>query len=325
MNAVASGSWLTGERVRAIALISGVAGLAMLAYRLLGGARHARSVRPCRSAPTSPQVWTAGAWSLDGRAAMWTGACDLAIVNAGVPRTARRRLWYGWHLSAALPARRQPRLRRCPTSPRCSCGRRRPSLASPAAQRDPHGPPRSWLFVLAAPVTLICVLARPQRLPDGRLAAGGGLMLLDRKPTRRRAAARLPGLQAAVRAGHCRCCCWSPATGARSPRRSASPACSSPVGTAIWGWPVWQAFLDSLPLTPDRGSSRARPAGKRSSACSRGAQLGRLGRCGLCGAGHRHCRRPSSHSGWRRMRRPRLRNAGVSAAVADRDALCAGL
>ena len=37
MTAIACGSWLSADRVRAVALISGIMGIAMLGYLLFGG------------------------------------------------------------------------------------------------------------------------------------------------------------------------------------------------------------------------------------------------------------------------------------------------
>jgi hypothetical protein len=105
------------------------------------------------------------------------------------------------------------------------------------------------LLVVAAPVTLICVTHGH----NGFLTAfllGGGLLLLERKPL---AAGLLLG-----------CLIYKPQLALVIPPlllvtrnwRAIAGACLS-AGLLVaatllfWGWPVWQAFLDSLPLTRD--------------------------------------------------------------------------
>jgi hypothetical protein len=105
------------------------------------------------------------------------------------------------------------------------------------------------LLVVAAPVTLICVTHGH----NGFLTAfllGGGLLLLERKP-----------LTAGLLLG---CLIYKPQLALVIPPlllvtrnwRAIAGACLS-AGLLVaatllfWGWPVWQAFLDSLPLTRD--------------------------------------------------------------------------
>lgn len=103
------------------------------------------------------------------------------------------------------------------------------------------------LLVLAAPVTLICV----SHGHNGFLTAlllGGGLALLERKP-----------VIAGVLLG---CLIYKPQFGLVIPPlllvtrnwRAIGGACLSAAfliaaTLLIWGWPVWKAFIDSLPLT----------------------------------------------------------------------------
>ena len=95
------------------------------------------------------------------------------------------------------------------------------------------------------------------------LLLGGGLMLLEKRPF---VAGLLLG-----------CLVYKPQFALVLPllllvlwnwRAIAGAAVSSlaliAITLAIWGWPVWQAFIDSLPLTQASSSSRAAPAGKRS-------------------------------------------------------------
>jgi hypothetical protein len=105
------------------------------------------------------------------------------------------------------------------------------------------------LLVLAAPVTLVCVTHGH----NGFLTAfllGGGLLLLERKP-----------LVAGLLLG---CLIYKPQLALIIPPlllitrnwRAIAGACLS-AGLLIaatllfWGWPVWQAFIDSLSLTRD--------------------------------------------------------------------------
>jgi hypothetical protein len=105
----------------------------------------------------------------------------------------------------------------------------------------------AWLFVLGAPVTLVCVTHGHNGFLTA-LLLGGGLILLDRKPF-------LAGLLLG-------CLAYKPHFALVIPllllvtrqwRAILGAALSSlaliALTLAIWGWPVWQAFLDSLPLT----------------------------------------------------------------------------
>jgi len=109
------------------------------------------------------------------------------------------------------------------------------------------GRPEAWLFVLAAPVTLICIMHGHNGFLTALLLAGG-LMLLEKRPF---AAGLLLG-----------CLVYKPQFALVLPllllvlwnwRAIAGAAVSSvtliATTLAMWGWPVWQAFLDSLPLT----------------------------------------------------------------------------
>ena len=103
------------------------------------------------------------------------------------------------------------------------------------------------LLVLGAPVTLICLTHGHNGFLTA-LLLGGGLMLLDRKPF-------LAGLLIG-------CLIYKPQFALIIPVllladrnwRAIAGACLSAglliaVTLLIWGFPVWQAFIDSLPLT----------------------------------------------------------------------------
>jgi hypothetical protein len=104
-----------------------------------------------------------------------------------------------------------------------------------------------WLFVAAAPVTLICLTHGHNGFLTG-LCLGGGLILLDRRPLlaglllgclvyKPQFAVVIPLLLLVTRQ-------WKAILGA-----ALSTLALIALTLAIWGWPVWQAFLDSLPLT----------------------------------------------------------------------------
>jgi hypothetical protein len=103
------------------------------------------------------------------------------------------------------------------------------------------------LLVLAAPVTFICLTHGHNGFLTA-LLLGGGLMLLDKRPFlagllfgcliyKPQFALILPPLMLATRN-------WRAIGGA-----TLSAGLLVAVTLVIWGWPVWQAFLDSLPLT----------------------------------------------------------------------------
>jgi hypothetical protein len=105
----------------------------------------------------------------------------------------------------------------------------------------------TWLAVIAAPATFVC-LGHGQNAFLTASLLGGGLWLLDRRPW---AAGFLLG-----------CLVYKPQfavllpvmlIAAGNPRAFLGAALSSlalvAVTLVLWGWPVWQAFIDSLPVT----------------------------------------------------------------------------
>ena len=239
-----SGDWLTADRIRAVALVSLViGGLALLAlFATAHGTRDAWG-RPLGT--DFSNVWTAGQMALDGRAAAaWDWAAhyqaqQAAHGDANVP-------FYGWHypppfllLAAALAA--LPYLAALIVWQAAS-------LWAAARTFGEILPGRNALLVaLGAPVVLVCLMHGHNGFLTAALL-GGGLLLLDRKPL-------LAGLL-------CGCLIYKPQFALVVPLlllagfhvRAIAGACASAallVGAtlAIWGWPVWQAFLESLPLT----------------------------------------------------------------------------
>lgn len=105
----------------------------------------------------------------------------------------------------------------------------------------------AWMFVLGAPITLICVTHGHNGFLTG-LLLGGGLMLLEKRAFV--AGLLLGGLvykpQFALVIPPLLLITWN--------WRAILGAALSSLGLigltiAAWGWPVWQAFLDSLSLT----------------------------------------------------------------------------
>jgi hypothetical protein len=103
------------------------------------------------------------------------------------------------------------------------------------------------LLTLAAPVTLICLMSGHNGFLTA-LLLGGGLALMDRKPLvagmlfgcllyKPQFALIIPPLLLATRN-------WRAIVGA-----IASSGALIGLTLQLWGWPVWQAFIDSLPLT----------------------------------------------------------------------------
>jgi hypothetical protein len=241
---IKSGDWLTRERAIRIAVISGLVSLAVVAYLLAtsSGTLDQRG-RPLGS--DFSQVWTAGRMALEGRAAeVWDWNAHRAVQQAfhGPGLTE----WYGWHypppfllVAAALAA--------LPYLPALFAWQAATLLPFAWMVRRLTGRPEAWLFVLAAPATLICLLHGHNGFLTA-LLLGGGLMLLERRPF-------IAGLLLG-------CLVYKPQFALVLPllllalwnwRAIAGAAVSSlaliGVSLAIWGWPVWQAFLDSLPLT----------------------------------------------------------------------------
>ena len=241
---IKSGDWLTRDRAIRIAVIAGLVSLAILAY-LLATADGTLDQRGRPLGTDFSQVWTAGRMALDGRAAqVWDWTAHRAIQEAlHGPRLTE---WYGWHypppfllVAAALAA--------LPYVPALFLWQAATLIPFAWLIRRFTGRPEAWLFVLAAPASLICVLHGHNGFLTA-LLLGGGLMLLEKRPF-------LAGLLLG-------CLVYKPQFALVLPllllalwnwRAIAGAALSSlaliAVTLAIWGWPVWQAFLDSLPLT----------------------------------------------------------------------------
>ena len=241
---IKSGNWLTRERAVRIAIICGLVSLAILGYLLV----TANGTLDWRGKPLGSdfsQVWTAGRMALDGRAAeVWNWDAHRAVQEA-VHGPALKE-WYGWHypppfllLAAALAT--------MPYLLALSVWQAATFLPFAWMIRRFTGRPEAWLFVLAAPVTLICIMHGHNGFLTA-LLLGGGLMLLEKRRFvaglllgglvyKPQFALVLPLLLLAIMN-------WRAIAGA-----AVSSLSLIGITLALWGWPVWQAFLDSLALT----------------------------------------------------------------------------
>jgi len=239
-----SGDWLTADRIRAVALVS----LALTALSLLYLLATSHSTLDAWGRPLGTDfsnVWTAGQMALDGRAAAaWDWAQHYQVQQAAhgdqnVP-------FYGWHypppfllLAAVLAA--------LPYLAALLLWQAASLWAAVKAFRAILPGRTALLAALGAPVVLVCLAHGHNGFLTAALL-GGGLLLLDRRP-----------LLAGLLFG---CLIYKPQFALAVPLlllagghvRAMIGACAAAallVGAtlAIWGWPVWQAFLDSLPLT----------------------------------------------------------------------------
>ena len=244
LNALASGDWLTRERVVRIAAIAGIVSLVVLTW-LFGWSQGTLDALGRPLGTDFSNVWTAGSMALESRAAdVWSWP-DHFAVQRELHGKADVDL-FGWHypppfllVAAALAT--------IPYLPSLIVWQ----LATliPFAWMMVRLVPRreTLLLTLAAPVTLICV-THGHNVFLTALLLGGGLMLLDRKPFaaglllgcliyKPQLALILPPLLLAGRN-------WRAIGGAML-----SAGLLVALTLAIWGWPVWQAFFDSLALT----------------------------------------------------------------------------
>ena len=244
MGALRDGTWLTAERVRLIALICLVVFVCSVA--LLFATSHGTLDWMGRPLGTDfSQVWTAGTMVWDGRAAeVWDWQSHFAVQRDfhGSPTVDI----YGWHYPPPflLVAAALATLPYIPALILWQAATLAPLvwLAHRFLERRD-----AWLFVLAAPVTLVC-LAHGHNGFLTALLLGGGLILLDRKPFlaglllgclvyKPQFALVIPLLLLVTRQ-------WRAILGA-----ALSSLALIGLTLAIWGWQVWQAFIDSLPLT----------------------------------------------------------------------------
>ena len=241
---LASGDWLDAQRVRAycwLLLIASTAGLGFLVLTAHGTID--RFGRPLGT--DFSDVYAAGWMANHGLAAdVWAWPIHYRVQqllhhDPNVP-------FYGWHypppflivagLLALLPYLAALFVWQATT------------LVGAAVVATRILPGRmTVLAVIAAPVTFVCLGHGQNAFLTASLLAGG-LLLLDRRP-----------LLAGIVLG---CLVYKPQFGVLLPfvllaagsRRAFLGAAASAIAIialtlAIWGWPVWQAFLNSLALT----------------------------------------------------------------------------
>lgn len=244
MDALANGSWLTPERVKRIAVLSGIASLLSLLY-LFGLSSGTLDPLGRPLGTDFSQVWTAGQMALDGRAAeVWSWPEHFRVQQQLHGSTSVE--LYGWHypppflLLASLLAT-LPYVPALIVWQAATLG----ALAWMVRRMVPRR--ETLLLALAAPVTLICVAHGHNGFLTA-LLLGGGLLLLERRPIaaglllgcliyKPQFALVIPPLLLVTRN-------WRAIGGAML-----SSSLLIALTLAMWGWPVWQAFIDSLPLT----------------------------------------------------------------------------
>ena len=244
MGALSTGNWLSRERALRIAIVAGLVSIAVLAF-LIGASSGTLDYLGRPLGTDFSQVWIAGQMALDGQAAdVWNWDKHFAVQRAlHGPQLVE---YYGWHypppfllLAAALAT--------LPYLAALALWQAATLVPFAALIRRMTGRSEAWLFVLAAPVSLICVLHGHNGFLTA-LLLGGGLLALERRPF---VAGLLLG-----------CLVYKPQFALILPllllvtgnwRAIAGAAIASlgliALSYGIWGWPVWQAFIDSLPLT----------------------------------------------------------------------------
>jgi glycosyl transferase family 87 len=241
---LASGDWLNRDRVLRIAAISGLATLAVLTW--LFAFSHGTLDPLGRPLGTDfSDVWSAGKMALEGRAAdAWNWSQHYAVQQAVHHKADVD--FYGWHypppfllIAAALAT--------MPYVPALIVWQLA-TLAPFTWMMTRLVPLRETvLLTLAAPVTMVCLTHGHNGFLTALLLSGG-LMLIDKRPFaagllfgcliyKPQFALILPPLLLATRN-------WRAIGGT-----IVSAGLLVALTLAIWGWPVWQAFLDSLPLT----------------------------------------------------------------------------
>ena len=244
MGALSDGTWLDAARMRRVAVVCLI--VSLISIVLLFATSHGTLDFKGRPLGTDfSQVWTAGTMVWDGRAAaVWDWPSHFAVQQAFHKSTTVD--LYGWHypppfllIAAALAT--------MPYLPALFVWQAT-TLAPLALLAQRYlGRGDGWLFIVAAPVTLVCLTHGHNGFLTA-LLLGGGLILLDRRPLlaglllgclvyKPQFALVIPLLLLATRQ-------WRAILGA-----ALSSLALIALTLAIWGWPVWQAFLDSLPLT----------------------------------------------------------------------------
>ena len=244
VEALANGDWLNRRRVMRIAAIAGIVSLVMLIW-LFATSNGTLDSRGRPLGTDFSNVWAAGRMALDGRAAdAWVWPDHFAVQRALHGKADVD--VFGWHypppfllVAAALATLRYV--------PALIVWQLATLIPFAWLMMRLTGRREALLLVLAAPVTLICLTHGHNGFLTA-LLLGGGLMLLDKRPFvaglllgcliyKPQLALILPPLLLALRS-------WRAIGGA-----IVSASLLVALTLALWGWPVWQAFFDSLELT----------------------------------------------------------------------------
>ena len=244
MDSIRNGSWLAHERLTRIAWLFLAVSIASLAW-LFATSKGTLDALGRPLGTDFSNVWTAGTMVIDGRAAeVWSWPDHFAVQRAFHHKADVDT--FGWHypppflLIATLLAT-MPYLVALAVWQVATLTPLAIMLWCYTERRE------AVLLTVAAPVTLICATHGHNGFFTG-LLLGGGLILLDRRPLlagllfgcliyKPQFALIIPPLLLAARQ-------WRAIGGA-----VISAAVLIGITLVVWGWPVWQAFIDSLPLT----------------------------------------------------------------------------
>lgn len=239
-----NGTWVSERRTQVVCLL--LIATTILSYTILLIGAHGTLDAFGRPIGTDfSNVYAAGAMADQGRAAAaWIWPDHYAVQQA--IHGAKDVPFYGWHypppfLLVAAPLALLPYLAALALWQAATLG-----AAVATATRIVPGR-ATILAAFAAPATFVCLGHGQNAFLTASLLTGG-LWLLDRRPI---AAGLLLGCLAykpqfalllpviLLAAGN-----WRAIAGA-----AASSLTLVAVTLLLWGWPVWQAFIDSLPLT----------------------------------------------------------------------------
>lgn len=246
MGSLATGEWLSRERILRIASLCAVASALIIAFLFATSSGTLDQWgRPLGT--DFSNVWAAGHMALEGSAAKAWSWPDHFAVQQWVHHK-KDVDFFGWHypppflLVAAILALFSyvPALIIWQVA-----------TLAPFTWLMWRLVPRreTLLLTLAAPVTLICLMSGHNGFLTAMLL-GGGLVMLERRPLlagillgcllyKPQFALIIPPLLLATKN-------WRAVLGA-----FASSGALIGLTLELWGWPVWQAFIDSLPLTRD--------------------------------------------------------------------------
>lgn len=239
MTAIATGSWLTADRVRAVSLVSGIMGIAMFCFLLLGGHGTVDPFgQPIGSDFTA--FYHAGRLANTGHAA---AAYDPVILNQAVRSTHGVDYSMAWVYPPTFFVIAGP-LALLPYLPALLLWQLLSVSAIALVLKAILKDRRSWLVALASPLTPL-VLAGGQNAFLSAALLGSGLLMLDRKP--------------AAAGGVFGTLTYKPQLGlgiaplllAQRNWRAIASAVGTTIALAglsalIWGWSSWAAFPHGL-------------------------------------------------------------------------------